>query len=203
MKFRTFFVSLLLTVSSVTFSLAQSGSKSVFEFPLDTSVTYQNIIDKFGEPDDISGNEGEPRMLYYNVSKPNAYMYGWVILLVNARDKFSGYHLKVKEQYTTTKITLDEFKSKFQLPEELVNLFYMNEKNLKAYLTGKGYTLEKAESGLDYLNAYTVKGVPPLFGNVEIQLGKGNSFEKSKNDDFTRQGKIYNLEVSYINRFVN
>lgn len=203
MKLNTFFISLLLTVLSVTFSLAQSGSKSVFEFPLDTSVTYQNIIDKFGEPDDISGNEGESSMLYYNISKPNAYMYGWVVLLVNARDKFCGYHLKAKEQYTTTKITLDEFKSKFQLPDELVNLFYMNEKNLKTYLTGKGYTLEKAESGLDFLNAYTVKGVPSLFNRVEIQLGKGNSFEKSKKDEVTRQGKIYNLEVSYINRFVD
>ncbi len=200
-NFKSTIIVIALIFSTASASLAQNDSNNLFKLFLDTSVTYDNIVAKFGEPNDIGGNEGESRRLYYNVNKANEYMYGWMIIEVNAKNKFCGYQLKVKDQYTSTKITLDEFKSKFQLSDDIVNLFYMNEKNLKSLFNSKGYSLEKQEEGLDYLDEYAVKGIPSSYSYIIIQIGRGKGYEKSKNDEFSRQDKVYQLAVHYSNAF--
>lgn len=174
-----------------------------FDIPVDTSTTYDQLIAKFGEPKDISGREGEFRALYYHLNVADDYMYGWMVINVNSKNKYCGFSLKAQQQCTPTERTLNYFKTKFGLPEEMIALFSLSEKELKEKLKTKGYSMEKRETRLDFINLFGVKQLPAVYNDIEIEFGKGKSFEKSKVKDkiYTRQDRIYKLTVTYSNRF--
>lgn len=46
---------------------------------------------------------------------------------------------------------------------------------------------------------YTIEGLPKHFSKIEFSIGKGKSFEKSKvkGKVYTRQQKIYSIDVFY------
>lgn len=174
-----------------------------FDIPIDTSTTYDQIVAKYGEPNDIRGNEGEYRALYYNLNVANDYLFGWMVIQVNSKNKYCGFSLKASQQCTPTERTLKYFKAKFNLSDELIGLFSLSEKELKAKLKEKGLLMEKRETGLNFINLFGVKQLPAGYNDIEMEFGKGKSFEKSKVNGtvHTRQDRIYKLSVTYSNRF--